>query len=422
MYAYEPDTGMHVLATGIFYECGRDEAECYRLLDRLDREKPDMVLVEDESEDFGVVVSVRENTEKRASVSRFDIEAVRGLMKRNGSKSLMAKVVSVDFDERAVMLSVPSCVDCTEDLRAGCHASWQWDGPLMELPASMRDTRTAINVLDMALADGSGMDVEQQKKYLDMLAVNCRCDVSYETTVQMNALLRKLDDCGSGDVRAFRQVLRHVMLTLGAEERMAEFALWWDRLKESDEAFLMTKAWMDASPFACSNRQMVERIDSELVKIDLSLRRLPHRLYRNINNMGAFMHQMIYPQFTRDAIQRLFSELILREMLLERREEFRLTPSESTEASPDMSHPVWQAAITQGWIDGNLQPLLSRTQAALVAYYIADKLHIRKKWRFFEELWGRRNMKNDYYDALDQRQTGAMLDKIKKVMETVGDG
>jgi hypothetical protein len=30
-------------------------------------------------------------------------------------------------------------------------------------------------------------------------------------------------------------------------------------------------------------------------------------------------------------------------------------------------------------------------------------------------------MKNDYYDALDQRQTGAMLDRIKKVMDEVED-
>lgn len=421
MYAREADTVMTVLAIGIFYECGRDEAECYRTLDRLDREKPDVVLVEEESEDFGTVVSVRENTEKRASVSRLDIDTVRAVMKRNGSKSLMARVVSVDFSERTVTLEVPSCTAGDASARFATTASWQWDGPLMELPAPMRDTRTAINVLDMALGDGSGMDVEQQKKYLVMLADSCRCDVSHETTAQMYALLGKIDGSGSQDIRAFRQVLLHAMLTLGAEERTAEFALWWDRLKESDEAFLMTKAWMDASPFACSDRQMAERIDTELVKIDLSLRKLPHRLYRNINNMGAFMHQMIYPMFSRDAIQRLFSELILREMLLERREEFRLTPAESTGASPDMSHPVWQAAIEQGWIDGNLQPLLSRTQAALVAYYMAEKLHIRTKWRFFEKLWGRRNMKNDYYDALDQRQTGAMLDRIKKVMDAVED-
>ncbi len=420
MYAREADAGMLVLATGVFYECGRDEAECYRVLDRLDREKPDMVLVEDESEDFGTIVSVRENTEKRASVSRLDIDTVRAAMKRNGCKSLMAKVVSVDFPERAFTLSVQSCTADMASVRFADPASWQWDGPLMELPASMRNTRTAINVLDMALGDGSGMDDAQQMRYLAMLADSCRCDVSYETTVQMDALLEKLEGSGGQDIRAFRQILLHAMLTLGSEERTAEFALWWDRLKESDEAFLMTKAWMDASPFACSNRQMAERIDAELVRIDLSLRKLPHRLYRNINNMGAFMHQMIYPMFTRDAIQRLFSELMLREMLLERREEFRLTPTESVGATPDMSHPVWQAAIEQGWIDDNLQPLLSRTQAALVAYYMAEKLHIRTKWRFFEKLWGRRNMKNDYYDALDQKQTSTMLDRIKKVMDSVG--
>ena len=421
MYAREEDNTLTVLATGVYYECGSDEAECFRTLDRLDREKPSVVLVEEESEDFGTVVSVRENTVKRASVSRLDIDAVREAMKRKGRKSLMARVVAVDFNERAVVLSVPSCNAGAVPTHFADPASWQWEGPLMELPAPMRDTRTALDVLEMALSDDSGMDVGQQVKYLSMLADSCSCDVSYETSVQLSALLPRLDNSSSQEIRAFRPVIMHTMLTLGAEERKADFASWWDKLRESDEAFHMTKAWMDANPFACSNRQTVERIDSELVKIDLSLRKLPNRLYRNINNMGAFMHQMIYPMFSRDAIQRLFSQLILREMLLERRGEFRLTPSESTSTTANMNHPVWQAAIDHGWIDNNLQPLLSRTQAALVAYYMAEKLHIRAKWRFFENLWGRRNMKNDYYDALDQRQTGAMLDRIKKVMDEVED-
>jgi hypothetical protein len=410
-----------ILAAGIYYECGRDEAECYRMLDRLNREKPELVLVEDASDDFGVIISVRKNTKKLASVSRFDIDAVRLMMKQTKRKSLIAKVESVDFDERYFTLSADFPDVINTDTPFSAPYKWQWDGPLMALPSEMLNTRTAINVLDMALADDSGMEESHVAEYLNMLAKNCRCDVSAETFDEMNAILQRLNESYSPEIRNFRSAFFHLMLTLGSEERIAEFAAWWNELRESEEAFNMTKAWMDALPFALSNRQMTERIDAELVKIDLSLRQLPHRLYRNINDMGVFMHKMIYPSFTREAIQHLFSELMLREMLLERRQEFKLTPIANPIPTPDMSHPVWQAAIDKGWLDSDLQPRLSRTQAALVAYYIAEKLHIKQKWKFFENLWNRRNMKNDYYDALNQQQTNSMLDKIKKLMEETGE-
>lgn len=409
-----------ILAAGIYYECGNDEAECYNILDRLNREKPNLVLVEEASEDFGIIISVRENTKKLASVSRFHIDAVRQLMKQTGRKSIMAKTVAADFDERCIVLSLTFPDGIDTDTPFSEPYTWQWDAPIMEMPCNMRNTQTAINVLDMALDDNSGMEKKEVIHYLQMLTENCKYDVSAETFCEINALREKLDKSYSAEIRAFQPVLFHNMLAQGSEERIAEFAAWWSELRESEEAFNMTKAWMDALPFALSNRRMAERIDAELVRIDLSLRRLPHRLYRDINNMGMFMHKMIYPSFTRKAIQQLFSELILREMLAERREEFKLTPTGSTMPSPDMSHPVWQAAMDKGWIDSELQPLLSRTQAALVAYYIAEKLHIKQKWKFFENLWNRRNMKNDYYDALNQRQTNSMLDKIKKLMAEVG--
>ena len=72
-------------------------------------------------------------------------------------------------------------------------------------------------------------------------------------------------------------------------------------------------------------------------------------------------------------------------------------------------------SLAAGWIDANYQPLLSRTQAALLADAMAKKLEIKDKWKTFELLWNRRNMYRDYYDAMNQDQTYLFLDKLKEL-------
>ena len=77
---------------------------------------------------------------------------------------------------------------------------------------------------------------------------------------------------------------------------------------------------------------------------------------------------------------------------------------------------LWKKAQAAGWIDANYQPLISRTQSALLADALAEKLGIRQKWKTFETLWNRKNMYRDYYQALDQRKTLFFRDDIKKVL------
>jgi len=78
---------------------------------------------------------------------------------------------------------------------------------------------------------------------------------------------------------------------------------------------------------------------------------------------------------------------------------------------------LWKKAQSAGWIDANYQPLISRTQAALLADAMAERLGIKEKWKVFETLWRRRNMYRDYYDAMNQDQTYMFLDKLKELFE-----
>ena len=81
----------------------------------------------------------------------------------------------------------------------------------------------------------------------------------------------------------------------------------------------------------------------------------------------------------------------------------------------DEAMVLWRKVQATGWIDDNYQPLISRTQAALLADAMAERLGIKEKWKVFEGLWNRKHMYHDYYQALDQRKTLFFRDEIKKI-------
>ena len=78
---------------------------------------------------------------------------------------------------------------------------------------------------------------------------------------------------------------------------------------------------------------------------------------------------------------------------------------------------LWQKAQRAGYVDEHYQPLLSRTQAALMADAMAERLGIKEKWKVFEGLWHRKNMYKDLYYALNQKQSLAFQDKLKAILQ-----
>ena len=85
--------------------------------------------------------------------------------------------------------------------------------------------------------------------------------------------------------------------------------------------------------------------------------------------------------------------------------------------STEAAMTLWKKAQAAGWVDDNFQPLLSRTQAALLADAMAERLGIKEKWKVFEALWLRTKMYKDYYQALDQKQYLSFLDKLKQIFD-----
>ena len=78
---------------------------------------------------------------------------------------------------------------------------------------------------------------------------------------------------------------------------------------------------------------------------------------------------------------------------------------------------LWKKAQDAGYVDDNFQPLISRTQAALLADAMAERLGIREKWKVFENFWNRTKMYKDYYQAVDQKQFLPFQNKLKQILD-----
>ena len=94
--------------------------------------------------------------------------------------------------------------------------------------------------------------------------------------------------------------------------------------------------------------------------------------------------------------------------------------SEMSKSLPDVlatdeAMVLWRKAQQAGYVDEHYQPLLSRTQAALLADAMAERLGIKEKWKVFEALWHRRNMHKDFYLAFGQQQTSDFQDELKEL-------
>ena len=77
----------------------------------------------------------------------------------------------------------------------------------------------------------------------------------------------------------------------------------------------------------------------------------------------------------------------------------------------------WLKVKQAGLVDADGMPTVSRPEAALMAYKLAKLLGIANKWKYFEQLWHRNNMRNDYNTALNQVKSLEVQDRLKKILD-----
>ena len=97
------------------------------------------------------------------------------------------------------------------------------------------------------------------------------------------------------------------------------------------------------------------------------------------------------------------------------REKAKVRPVLPAVLSTEEAMALWEKVQKAGYVDANFQPLISRTQSALLADAMAERLGIREKWKVFEALWNRKNMRGDYTRAMNQLQSLEFQDELKRL-------
>lgn len=83
-------------------------------------------------------------------------------------------------------------------------------------------------------------------------------------------------------------------------------------------------------------------------------------------------------------------------------------------ASPEAIRLLEKARIA-GYLDDNYQPTKSKTFSALLANEIAGRLGITNKWKVFEKFWNRKDMYQDYHEAVNQKQSPENMRTVYKL-------
>ena len=155
---------------------------------------------------------------------------------------------------------------------------------------------------------------------------------------------------------------------------------------------------------------MIDNIDSDLIG---QLNRLLEQLHQKGGNLFGSQITLIKVEKGAQYVSHIGSQVFG----IDKPDVPTKDRSTSTELPEPLATPeamaLWRKAQQAGYVNENFQPLLSRTQAAMLAYEMTKLLGIRHKWRIFEAFWNRKNMRGDYNDALNQRQTLAFQDSIK---------
>ena len=83
-------------------------------------------------------------------------------------------------------------------------------------------------------------------------------------------------------------------------------------------------------------------------------------------------------------------------------------------ATPEAIRLLEKARIA-GYLDDNYQPTKSKTFSALLANKIAGRLGITNKWKVFEKFWNRKDMYQDYHEAVNQKQSPENMRTVYKL-------
>ena len=175
--------------TGVQYTCA--EADLRSVMTGMQQQKPEVLLVTEQTHDFGIIVRALVGTEYRGVVSRFDLKSVLRMMQYGNTSVIVGKVEDTDSDGGCYNIKVCENYptdDDSPDALPDIWADWHWTGaPLMD--NSPEDCRLDISlkVVLTELQRSGSMNKQTLLEHLALIMELARWDVSRETQQQLRA-------------------------------------------------------------------------------------------------------------------------------------------------------------------------------------------------------------------------------------------
>jgi len=274
--------------------------------------------------------------------------------------------------------------------------------------------------------------IQLAERYVPLLKLSvCHADTFWLNRIgkKLRVLLTKAKEFGlTDDETAHLDDLYNKMYTASRDmHRTTEhwperiFVNHLDRLRndETVNSHLYNKycdTFLDGKGFEEADKN---KVASEHARLRDWLKDLKWSEMRDPCNLQAMGNKADYLGLSRQELYDLYSVLLLIEQL-----EAALKTGTNVDKSgcedeiPEAlaTSPLWEKVKRAGLVDESGQPTVSRPEAALMADALARHIGISNKWKMFEKLWHRNNMRGDYNTALNQRKSLEFQDELKKIL------
>ena len=322
--------------TGVRYAC---EENCtHAVMAELEQQKPEVLLVTEPTQDFGIIVRALTGTVSRGVVSRFDLEHVLSMMRHDNTSVLVGKVTETDIEGRCYTICITGdypAPDVRTDNAPDIWADWHWTGaPLLDSTADNRRLDISLKVALAELRHNGSMNKQTLLEHLAIVLELAKWDVCRETQGQLSELRRLVGQHADTDIRALAPQLRHTLTAIGSKPRTKAFQdIYWPELCQSEEAERMYRRWCNMHKAQMSDiKQWQPTINRQLEAIDDCLMQLPADLCYQKDQFGALMHRLLYLDIPRRKLLMLLSALVLQQQL---RRQLELLGKDATKSAKE---------------------------------------------------------------------------------------
>lgn len=398
-------------------------------LRKLSKERPRVILVPEPTNPADpMAIQARVKGAPLGYVARCEVEDAHRLFTSADKKMVSVTIDEVDVRRRGwlwVKTELPEeCLlkEKGESMVADYWKTWKFDLPVMEPDDAWTACREAEFVLETMLPNPKESDIDELKEYMTVWTDKNLHDLSRDTKQMRNRYIASLLATHDVRLKPLAERLDKQRIAVCGDHRMTYRLEWWENLQNSAQMERYWGKWQSRKGF---------HLWKDLQLVDAHLRKLPNNLYTCIGRQSDIFATLYYLDVPRDILWSIYSLLLIRKRICQEldldmkpmpEDGYGLTTNKETiclalpdELGTSEAGTLHDKLFRIGLLDENWQPTnLSTAEKGTLIEYIAEKLNIRNKWKFFGALWNvdSETLRTSKARGLDQDKTWKFREQL----------